>query len=204
VNGLGPASAAGGTVKIGAPGIPTAVSATPGSGQAVVKWTAPASNGLTVTGYTVTPFAGSVAQTPRVFNSAATTQTITGLTNGTALTFKVAARTVFATGLVSKASAAIVVGAPTAPTAVTATAGTGRATVHWTAPATNNGAAITAYVVTPFIGGVPQAKRTFVSTATTQTVTGLTTGTAFSFRVAAVNSRGTGPNSAASNVVTVT
>ena len=76
--------------------------------------------------------------------------------------------------------------------------------MHWTAPAANNGAAITAYVVTPFIGSVAQPPRTFLSTATTQTITGLTSSTAFSFRVAAVNSRGTGPNSAASNVVSVT
>ena len=204
VNGSGPASAAGGTTTIGAPGIPTAVTATPGNGQAVVKWTAPASNGLTITGYTVTPFVGGVAQAPRVFNSAATTETVTGLTNGTTVTFKVAARTVFTTGLASKASPPIVVGAPIAPTAVTATAGVGRATVHWTAPAANNGAAITGYVVTPFVGGVAQAPRTFLSTATTQTITGLTSGTAFVFRVAATNSRGTGPNSAPSNVVTVT
>ena len=87
---------------------------------------------------------------------------------------------------------------------MTATAGVGRATVHWTAPAANNGAAIIGYVVTPFVGGVAQAKRTFLSTATTQTITGLTSGTAFAFRVAATNSRGTGPNSAPSNVVTVT
>jgi hypothetical protein len=204
VNGFGPVSAAGGTTKIGAPGVPTAVTATPGNAQAVVKWTAPASNGLTITGYTVTPFVGTVAQAPRVFNSAATTQTITGLTNGTAVTFKVTARTVFTSGLASKASGLIVVGAPTAPTAVTATAGVGRATVHWTAPAANNGAAITAYVVTPFVGSVAQAPRTFLSTATTQTISDLTAGTAVSFRVAAVNSRGTGPNSTASNVVNVT
>jgi hypothetical protein len=76
--------------------------------------------------------------------------------------------------------------------------------VHWTAPAANNGAAITGYVVTPFVGGVAQAPRTFLSTATTQTITGLTSGTAFVFRVAATNSRGTGPNSAPSNVVTAT
>ena len=99
MNGSGPASGAtGGPKTIGAPGIPTAVSATPANGQAVVNWTAPPSNGLTITGYTVTPFVGGVAQTPRVFNSAATTETVTGLTNGTTVTFKVAARTVFTSG----------------------------------------------------------------------------------------------------------
>ena len=110
VNGSGPPSAPGGTTTIGAPGIPTAVTAAPGNGQAVVKWTAPASNGLAITGYTVTPLVGGVAQAPRVFNSAATTETVTGLTNGTTFTFKVAARTIFTSGLASKASVPIVVG----------------------------------------------------------------------------------------------
>ena len=40
-----------------------------------------------------------------------------GFTNGTTVTFKVAARTVFASGIKSKASAPVVVGAPAAPTA---------------------------------------------------------------------------------------
>jgi hypothetical protein len=203
-NGSGPPSTPGGTTTIGAPGIPTTVTATPGNGQAVVKWTAPASNGLTITAYTVTPFVGLVAQTPRVFNSAATTETVTGLANGTTFVFKVAAHTVFTTGPASHTSPAIVVGAPIAPTALTATAGVGRATLHWTAPAADNGASITGYVVTPFVGGVAQAKRVLLGTATTRTITGLTSGTAFVFRVAATNNQGTGPNSAPSNAITVT
>ncbi len=204
VNGSGPASAIAALTTIGAPGTPTAVSATPADGQALVSWTAPPSNGLAITGYTVTPFVGGVAQAPRIFNSAATTQTVAGLANGTTVTFKVAASTVFTRGLKSKASPAIVVGAPNAPTAVSAAPGAALATVHWTAPVANNGAAITGYVITPFVGGVAQAPRAFLSTATTQTVTGLTSGSSFVFRVAATNSRGTGPNSAPSNLVTAT
>jgi hypothetical protein len=132
------------------------------------------------------------------------TQTVSGLTNGTTFTFKVSARTIFTNGLTSKASLPIVVGAPGTPTAVTATAGVGLAMVHWTAPATDNGAAITAYVVTPIVGGVAQPPRTFLSTATTQTISGLPSGTTFVFGVAATNSRGTGLRSAPSNAVTVT
>ena len=41
VNGLGTASAAGGTTTIGAPGIPTAVAMATANAQAAVKWTAP-------------------------------------------------------------------------------------------------------------------------------------------------------------------
>jgi hypothetical protein len=73
--------------------------------------------------------------------------------------------------------------------------------VHWTAPASDNGSGITDYVVTPYLGAAAQSPRTFNSTATTQAVTGLTTGQTYSFKVAANNPRGTGPNSGASNPV---
>jgi hypothetical protein len=75
--------------------------------------------------------------------------------------------------------------------------------VNWTAPASNGGNAITGYVVTPYIAGVAQAVQTFSSTATTETVTGLTAGTSYTFKVAAVNAAGTGPASASSAAVTV-
>ena len=73
--------------------------------------------------------------------------------------------------------------------------------MSWTAPA-NNGSAITAYVVTPYVGSVAQAAKTFTSTATSQTITGLTNATTYTFKVAAKNANGTGPQSVASNAVT--
>lgn len=88
---------------------------------------------------------------------------------------------------------------PGAPTAVTASAGNGSATVGWTAPATG-GSPITSYTVTPFIGSTAQ---TPVTTGTTSaTVTGLTNGTAYTFTVTATNAVGTGPASAPSAPVT--
>ncbi len=101
----------------------------------------------------------------RTFNSTATTQTVTGLTNGTTYTFTVAAKNGNGTGPQSVASGAVTVGAPVAPTNVTAVPGNGSAVVSWTAPA-NNGSAITGYVVTPYVGSVAQPARTFNSTAT--------------------------------------
>src|SRR4051812_38787022 len=73
------------------PAAPTSPSAAPGNAQATVKWIAPANNGSAITAYVVTPFVGSTAQPARTFNSAATTETVTGLTNTSVYTFKVAA-----------------------------------------------------------------------------------------------------------------
>jgi MYXO-CTERM domain-containing protein len=86
---------------------------------------------------------------------------------------------------------------PDPPTGVTATAGIGVATVNFTAPVNNGGAAITGYTVTSSPGGI-----TATGTASPITVTGLTIGTAYTFTVTATNSAGTGVASAASNSVT--
>ena len=186
------------------PGAPTIGTATSENASASVSWTAPASNGgAAITGYVVTPYIGGAAQTATTFNSSATTETVSGLTNGTAYTFKVAAINSAGTSAQSAASNSVTPATvPSAPTIGTATSGNTKATVTWTAPASNGGAAITAYIVTPYIGGEAQTAQQFNSTATTETVTGLTNGTAYTFTVAALNSVGEGSQSAASNSVT--
>ena len=186
------------------PGAPTIGTATPGNVSASLTWTAPASNGgAAITGYTVTPYIGATAQTAQTFNSTATTETVTGLTNGTAYTFEVAAINSVGTGAESAASNSVTPATtPGTPTIGTATSGNASAGVSWTAPASNGGSVITGYVVTPYITGTAQTAQTFNSTATTETVTGLTNGTAYTFKVAAINAIGTGSQSAASNSVT--
>ena len=74
----------------GVPGAPTGVTATAGNAQATLSFTAPASDGgSAITGYTVTSNpAGGVDSAA---GNAATTHTITGLTNGVAYTFTVIA-----------------------------------------------------------------------------------------------------------------
>uniref|UniRef100_UPI004053D498 Ig-like domain-containing protein n=1 Tax=Shewanella sp. TaxID=50422 RepID=UPI004053D498 len=78
----------------------------------------------------------------------------------------------------------------------TATAGDTQASVSFTAPANNGGAAITAYTVTSSPGGF-----TATGGASPLTVTGLTNGTAYSFTVTATNIVGISAASAASNSV---
>jgi hypothetical protein len=87
--------------------------------------------------------------------------------------------------------------APGAPTDVAASAGNASATLTWTAPSSDGGAAITGYVIKPSKGSAVS-----VGNVSTDTVNGLRNGTAYSFTVSAVNSVGIGPNSAASNSVT--
>ncbi len=87
---------------------------------------------------------------------------------------------------------------PAAPSAVSAVAGDGQATVSWTAPS-NGGSPITGYTVTTSPGGA-----TTPASGTSVVVSGLTNGTAYTFTVTATNSVGTGPASGASSPVTPT
>ncbi len=81
---------------------------------------------------------------------------------------------------------------PAAPTAVSATAGSGQATATWTAPTSDGGSSITGYTVTSSPGG---KTCTWTSGPRTCIVTGLTNGQAYTFTVRATNAVGTGPAS---------
>ena len=91
---------------------------------------------------------------------------------------------------------------PGAPTGVTGIAGNRQATVNWTAPASNGGAAITDYHVSVYnivggpVAGVLGPTRLVGSATTHYTFTDLPNGTTYRFKVDAVNSVGTGPLSA--------
>lgn len=90
--------------KVGnVPGKPTNVKATAGNASATLKWTAPANNESAITSYIVTIYKGTTSTT-RTFHSAATTEKITSLTNGTKYSFAVAAVNGFGTGPLSSKS----------------------------------------------------------------------------------------------------
>ncbi len=184
---------------------PTNVNAAPGNASATVSWTAPTiDNGSgQISSYQVIPYVGTVAQAPQTFNTSATTENVTGLTNGTTYTFKVAAINAAGEGPLSLPSNPVVPSTvPGAPTNVTASSGNASATIIWNSPSIDGGSPITAYMVTPYIGNTPQTPQIFITPSTADTVVGLTNGTPYTFKVAAINAAGTGPNSQSSNPVT--
>lgn len=179
------------------PAAPTNVVATAGDATATVTWTAPANTG------------GSAIQSYSVACSDGQSQTVSGttasfgLTNGVAVTFTVSATNTGSSGPFSAASAAVTPAAvtvPGAPTALSGTAGNAQVPLTWAAPASNGGAAITGYVVewTP-AGGSAETVNTGSATAS-YTKTGLTNGTAYTFRVAATNAAGQGQYSSSVSV----
>ncbi len=174
-----------------APGAPATVTAVPGDGTAKVTWSTPASNGSPITGYVVTPIEGTTELAARTFTSTATTQTVTGLTNGRAYAFRVAAVNAIGTGAATT-SAAIVAGSPPAPAFPAAVAAPTSARVSWWQP-TGLPAPVSGAIITPISGATSFVPRVFTSTANSQTVTGLVAGTRYRFRIALVNALGTGP-----------
>ncbi|MCW2634838.1 MAG: hypothetical protein JWQ99_1205 [Blastococcus sp.] len=199
-----------GTSTVIAPDAPTMGTATAGNAAATLTWTAPVlDGGSPVTGYVVSVYEGDSATPARTVPVAgATAAQIAGLTNGTPYTFTVAAVNSVGTSPASGRSASVTPAAPAtvpgAPVLGTAIAGNTTAAVTWTAPAADGGAAITGYRVSVFQGTGTAAVRTVdvAAPATTADVPGLANGTAYSLSVAAVNSVGTGPDSARSALVT--
>ncbi|WP_244930299.1 fibronectin type III domain-containing protein [Nocardioides sp. W7] len=138
----------------------------------------------------------------------ALTHTVTGLAPRSTHHYRVAAVNEIGQGPWSPVATATVPdpvvapSAPSAPLGLTAGGGVGRASLTWRAPAEDGGAPLTGYVVQQAGGDGPW---TTVGTVTSPqlAVTGLAAGTSYRFRVAAVNSAGTGAWSAEARVVPV-
>ena len=188
------------------PGPPIDVVATAGNTSATLRWSPPTSDGGSpIIGYRITPYIGAQAQTPINTGSTGTTYTVPGLVNGTTYTFTVLAINGSGPGPESAPSNPVTPAPPTVPGAPAGVTGAARdrsVALTWTAPASDGGAAITSYRITPYIGANAQTPVNTGSSSTGFTVTGLTNGTAYTFRVAATNAVGTGPDSAASPPIT--
>ena len=190
-----------------APGAPTIGVATKlTSVSARIAFTPPASNGgAAISTYTVKSTPGNI-----VASGSTSPITITGLTPATAYTFTVTASNFVGESINSQATNSITTDAtdvyvPGAPTVGTGTkTGSTTATLTFTAPSSNGGAAIIGYIGTAsYAGTATPTPADIIATSTTSpiTFTGLTPATHYTFKVAAINSVGTGPQSAVSNIV---
>jgi hypothetical protein len=160
-----------------------------GSTQVSLSWTA-SSGAASYNVYRGTS-AGGESTTPVATGITGTTYTNTGLTNGTAYYYKVAAVNSSGTsGYSNEASATPSAGgsAPAAPTGLGATAGNTQVSLSWTA---SSGAASYNVYRGTSAGGESTTPVVTGITGTTYTNTGLTNGTAYYYKVAAVNSAGT-------------
>jgi titin len=184
-----------------APSAPTGLGATPSSGQVVLSWTATtgansysvyANNTLAVSGLTSPSY------------------TDTNVTNGNGYNFYVIA---IGTGGSSPGSSVVTAypeAVPAAPTNITAAAASGTsATVSWTAPPTATPQQPITYTVYECASGcgtysaVPSANGG-VTTSTSSTITGLSSGTSYTFEVTATDAYGqTSPFSAANSPLTM-
>jgi sugar lactone lactonase YvrE len=146
---------------------------------------------------TITPYGGGLsAPTVKTFSasSAAQTFTITPTSVGPITLTATNNGVLFNPGFLTYATP------PAAPTIGTAVGGVAQATVPFSAPSANGGAAITGYTVTSSPAGGTDSNAG--STSLSHVVTGLSNDTAYTFTVQASNSVGASAASAASNAVT--
>jgi len=173
------------------PSAPTGLSATAGNAQVSLSWTA--SSGATSYNLYRSTTAGGEGTTAIVTGITGTSYTNTGLTNGTQYFYKVAAVNGAGTSAQSsEASATPQVSIPSAPTGLTATAGNAQVILNWTA--SSGATSYNVYRSTTSGGEGTTAIATGI-TGTTYTNTGLTNGTQYFYKVAAVNAAGTSAQS---------
>ena len=182
-------------VKKGSAACPTA-----SNGLTGLTGTYNASTGV-ITLYAVTESAdGSGITTSTAPTSVVTITDNTGYNGTLAGTLTTKATSVLNTAFRGIAFAPQAATVPDAPAKVLATAGNAQVSVEFCTPNDKGGSVISSYTITPYIGGVAQTTITGV-TASPYTYSA-TNGTSYTFTVTAVNSTGSGTESAPSNPVT--
>jgi hypothetical protein len=170
-----------------------------GSGNVRLTWTQPSlTGGVPITDYVVQRSWNGGATWVSLSDGAGTHRSfvVTGHTNGNTYLFRVAARNSVGWGPVSNVvSATPRPTLPSAPRLLRATAGSGRVQLNWYVPSSSGGLPITDYVVQrSWNGGATWVSLSDgLNTNRWFTVTGLTNGNTYHFRVAARNSLGWGP-----------
>ena len=193
--GNGSASTTTTAIPVTVPGKPIGLAATPGNAQVALAWAAPTyDGGSAITDYMVEYSTnGWTWSTFSDGTSTAVSATVTGLTNGTSYTFRVSATNAAGTGDPSGTATATPYTTPDQPTDLSAEAGNTYVRLTWAAPTSDGGSAVTDWDPQYSTDGVNWTQfADGEKLAPTAVVTGLTNGTAYTFRVKAVNAAGEG------------
>jgi|GEM_PF-756610 len=207
-----PSAASAGVTPRTVPGKPSALSGSVGDGRVTLSWSAGSSGGATITDFVVQYRRFDVADWTTFADGVSSSRSaiVTGLTNTVGYVFRVSAVNAAGTGAFSDASSVLTPrGAPGAPTGVVASAQRGYATVSWTAPMSDGGEPISAYVVESSRDGgstwvrCAEANAAVLSVRVNGLYEPMFDGATYTFRVKATNSLGTGAASVPSAAVTL-
>ena len=206
--GEGPASNEASATPITVPSVPQNFTLTPGNGRVRLDWTAPTSDGgSAILRYEYRHKAGTDSFTTWTnvpgSNINTTQYTVTGLINGTLYTFEIRAATATTDGMAASETTTPMAVAPDAPRELSTRSQNQAIELTWRPPLDNGGSPITKYEYRQRTGNgpfgtwmnIPNSGVTGLN-ATSYTVTGLTNGTSYHFKLRAVNNA---DESAASN-----
>lgn len=178
------------------PGKPLPPTFVEGDSQVTVQWEAPATNGEPISSYSISWSGGSPVSVPGTDAS----HVFTGLTNGSAYTFRITAANALGAGQISDTSAsATPFGAPAAVTGATISGtsdGSGNLVLNWTG-ANGNGRTISGYHIV-----LSDGTQKDVGNVVTATLPGHV-GTTYTYTITATNSGGkSSPPASSSNSAT--
>lgn len=192
-------------VNVERPSAPLQLSARPSNRAVMLSWSAPTRpGGASISDYVV-EFSRNGGPWTRVRDGVSVRRSfvVRGLANGASYRFRVAAKNRWGTGVWAESPEATPRTVPGAPKALLVVAGDGEVLLSWVAGGTG-GSPVLDYVIQYSRNG--RTWTTFadeVSDETAVTVSGLTNGAKYWFRVASVNAAGTGPRSLPKTAVPV-
>jgi FG-GAP-like repeat len=177
-----------------APGAPNLTAAIAASGSISLTWKAPSSNGGAPSGYKV--YRGTTSGGETLLATLGTTTSFTDATAAFGVTYyyRVSASNSLGEGAPSNERSATIANLPGAPTLLSAKSGNAGVALSWNPPASNGGAAISAYKIYRGTASGGETYLTTVGNVTTYTDKSASNRKLY-YQISAVNAVGEGPRS---------